>query len=126
MALCNTNLDCMTACSFLFLAPLKQQRFKALLPPISPPCCIEEKKGNRVTCCRGKATRLYGRSFFFSSVRTVILLLLFAVALDLEVLDSPPMFDGRKEVNRSNKFILFYLFIISFYTITLHEAISTP
>jgi hypothetical protein len=63
---------------------------------------------------------------FFSSVRTVILLLLFAVALDFEVLDSPPMFDGRKEVNRSNKFILFYLFIISFYTITLHEAISTP
>lgn len=40
---------------------------------------------------------------FFSSVRTVILLLLFAVALDLEVLDSPPMFDGRKEENRSNK-----------------------
>jgi hypothetical protein len=40
---------------------------------------------------------------FFSNVRTVILLLLFSVALDLEVLDSPPMFDGRKEENRSNK-----------------------
>jgi hypothetical protein len=51
---------------------------------------------------------------FFSSVRTMILRLLFAVALDLEVLDSPPMFDGRKEVNRSNKFILFVLFIYLF------------
>ena len=104
MALCNSNLDCLTTCAFIFLAPLKQQRFNALLPPFLLLAVSRKRRGIVWLCCRGKDS--------FSSVRTVILRLLFAVALDLEVLDSPPMFDGRKEVNRSNNFILFIYFLL--------------